>query len=244
MEDAALLATLYAAADAVHDALERVQDWGPSGLRPGQYAADLVADDAVRSVLLDAGLGVFSEESGSTEASRELVVVVDPIDGSTNAAHGIPWFSTSLCVVDAQGPRVALVANQATGVRYEACRGGGALRDGKPIEPSGCTSLGAAVVAVSGLPPRSPGWAQFRAFGACSLDLCAVADGMVDGYRTVGGSWVYVWDYLGALLVCREAGADVRKVSGAALHTVDGSRRRPVSAATAQLADQLAKADV
>ena len=44
---------------------------------------------------------VLSEESGRTGVDdSDVVVVVDPLDGSTNAARGIPWFATSLCAVD------------------------------------------------------------------------------------------------------------------------------------------------
>ena len=60
---------------------------------------------------------------------------------------------------------------------------------------------------ISGFPGRSPGWGQFRALGAASLECCAVAEGVLDAYLVVGGSTLYVWDYLAALLICREAGA-------------------------------------
>jgi myo-inositol-1(or 4)-monophosphatase len=244
MDDARLMDVLRSAGEAVRSSLATVTDWGPSGLRRGQYAADLVADAAACEVLLDAGLGVFSEESGATETGRDVVVVVDPIDGSTNAAHRLPWFSTSLCALDEAGARAALVVNQATGVRFEACRGGGATRDGSPIAPSSCTAVADAVVAVTGRPRSHGGWSQFRALGACSLDLCAVADGTLDGYLTVGRSGVFPWDYLGALLVCREAGASVAERDGAELVVCAESRKHPVGAATAQLAEELLRIEV
>ena len=71
-------------------------------------------------MLLDAGFAVLSEESGRA-GDGDRIVVLDPLDGSTNASRGIPWFATSMCVVDDDGPAVALVANQATG---ERARGG------------------------------------------------------------------------------------------------------------------------
>ena len=76
------------------------------------------------------------------------VWVIDPVDGSTNASKGIPWFATSLCAVDGEGARAALVVNQASGVRFEAVRGGGARRDGVPIRPSGCERMSDAIVAM------------------------------------------------------------------------------------------------
>lgn len=216
--------------------------------RPGQYLLDLVADEAAVAPLVGAGLRVLSEESGLStpvaSSGDELLAVVDPVDGSTNAALGIPWYATSICVLDAAGPLAALVVNQASGAAYRAVRGGGATRDGRAIAPSGCTSLGAAVVGVSGLPRQHPGWAQFRALGSAALDLCAVAAGNLDGYRVAGGSALHVWDYLGALLVVREAGGSVADLDGADLVTPDTTPRRPVAASTRGLLDELAAARV
>ena len=162
-----------------------------------------------------------------------MVVVIDPVDGSTNAARGIPWYATSLCAVDAEGPRVAVVVNQASGVRFEAVRGGGARKDGEPIRPSGCEALGQAIVGFSGYPPRYFGWSQYRSLGAAALDLCAVAEGVLDGYAAVGGSRLGSWDYLGGMLVCTEAGAVVAETAGRDLVTLDhAARRTPVAAST------------
>lgn len=237
-----LLETLSQAVEAVGQALGAIpsEDRRRPGQRAGQYHLDIVADDAMCAVLHGAGLAVLSEESGRTGPSdAELLVVADPVDGSTNASLGLPWFATSLCVLDAEGPLVALVTNLVDGTRYEARRGGGASRDGVPIGPSRCDRLGAAVVGVSGLPHRHPGWAQFRALGAASLDLCAVATGALDGYRMAGGATLHSWDYLGAILVCAEAGVQVAELDGRDLAIRDASPRRPVAAATGSLLSEL-----
>src|SRR5262245_16258978 len=61
---------------------------------PGQSALDVVADAAILDVLHPAGLAVLSEESGRTGADdADIVVVVDPVDGSTNCARGIPYWA-------------------------------------------------------------------------------------------------------------------------------------------------------
>jgi fructose-1,6-bisphosphatase/inositol monophosphatase family enzyme len=166
-------------------------------------------------------------------------VVGDPVDGSTNASHRIPWYATSLCAVDGDGPRAALVVNQASGVRFEAVRGGGARKDGVPITPSGCDRLADAIVAFSGYPPRHFGWNQFRCLGAAALDLCAVAEGVLDGFGVVGGSHLGSWDYLGGMLVCTEAGAVVGEAAGADLVTLSHDERRaPFAAATRALLEE------
>lgn len=75
------------------------------------------------------GVAVLSEESGTSgTADSAVTVVIDPIDGSTNASRGLPWWSTTLCAVDAAGPWVGLVHDHASGTRYWAVRGKGAYK--------------------------------------------------------------------------------------------------------------------
>jgi myo-inositol-1(or 4)-monophosphatase len=234
------LGLLHEMADAVAAAMRTVTDWGPSGERDGQYALDVTADEAALSVIERAGVGVLSEESGYNPGTSGEIVVIDPIDGSTNASRGIPWFATSLCLVDSEGPAVAVVVNQATGVRYSAERGEGAWCGERRLQPSRCTTLSDAIVIISAVPPPDVGWAQFRALGACALDLCALADGVVDGYVDFGSDQHGVWDYLGGWLICREAGIEVVDAFDREMVHMDHSARRtPVAAATPSLAAEL-----
>lgn len=235
-----ILPLLHDVATAIGEALRGVTDWGPSGRRDGQYAADLVADEVALRMLREAGVGILSEESGSEHLDRDVVVIVDPLDGSTNASRGVPWYATSLCALDADGPFAALVVDQARGTRYTAIRGEGARRDGVPFRcASTCTALGEAVIGLSGYPRVPFGWAQYRALGAGALDLCLVAEGTTDGFvDCVDGHGV--WDYAGAWLICRESGALIGDALGRELivrsHT---ARRGPVAAATPELYEAL-----
>jgi myo-inositol-1(or 4)-monophosphatase len=241
VDDVRLLKVLDEAVVAVRGALDVLEDWGPSGQKPGQYRLDLAADGAALPILHGAGLAVLSEESGMTgDGGSGLLAVIDPIDGSTNAHRGVPFYSTSICVLDDDGPRVGVVTNQASGVRYAAVRGEGAEKDGRAIVPSGCQELEAAIVGISGFPGRHPGWAQYRALGAASLECCAVAEGVLDAYLVVGRSTLYSWDYLAGLLICREVGVAESERDGRDLVVRDASPRRPIVAATRQLADRLA----
>ena len=234
------LGLLHDVADAVAEAMRSVTDWGPSGERDGQYALDLTADEAALAVIERAGVGVLSEESGYNPGTSGEVVVIDPIDGSTNASRGLAWFATSLCFVDADGPASALVVNQANGVRFAAERGAGAWCGERRLRPSGCTELADAIVVVSAVPPPDAGWSQFRALGACALDLCALADGVVDGYVDFGHEQHGVWDYLGGWLICRESGIEVvDALDRPMLHMDHTARRTPVAAATPELASSL-----
>lgn len=239
----ALLELFVEISESIRRALDGIDDWRTPGERSGQYGLDLTADDVALRLLDAAGLGVLSEESGLRRAEQGIVVVIDPVDGSTNASRGIPWFATSLCAIDADGPLVALVENQANGTRYTAVRGQGAYRNGVAITPSGATELRRSIVGLSGLPPRWLGWKQFRALGAAALDLCAVADGTLDGYIDASPSAHGSWDYLGGLLVCREAGAVVTDALDRDLIVLEhDARRTPVAAATPELlAEMLAQ---
>lgn len=239
--DDPLLAVLHEATDAVIEALAGCDDWGPSD-RPGQYASDLVADEAGTAVLAARGLRVLSEESG-LEPGEGPVAVIDPIDGSTNAWRRLPWYATSICVVEGSEALAAVVHDHASGIRFEAARGRGARRNGLTLPGRGedQTPLSEAVIVVNGRPPQPGGWAQFRCLGAAALDLCAVADGRLDGYIDFSGRGLGPWDYLGAMLVCREAGVGVEDGFGRGLVTENPeARRQPVAAAGPLLDDLLA----
>ena len=227
-----LLSLFEEIARSVVGALGALGDWGPTGRQPGQHHSDLAADEVATRALLEAGLGVCSEESGLQGQDRPVVVVLDPLDGSTNAAQGIPWYATSFCAVDDLGALAALVVNLASGERYRAVRGGGAYRDGRPIRPSAVASLSEAIIGLSGYPPRHLRWRQYRALGAAALDLCAVADGRLDGFVDCHSHGP--WDYLGGTLVCREAGAHVVDAAGRELTTTDPGARRTLLAAAGE----------
>lgn len=249
-------------------ALRDLDDWGPSGQRVSQYRHDVVADDIIVGGLRRAGLAVLSEESGEGGVA-EITVVVDPVDGSTNGSRRVPWYAVSLCAVDRDGPLASLVVNLATGDRYRAIRGQGARHDlsdirvpatpssgdagrppsalsggltfdaSRPLVPRACDRLDDAIIGFSGRPPTDGGWRQFRVLGAAALDLCAVADGILDGYIDIDRAHG-VWDYLGALLVCSEAGVTLVDSGGEDLVVLEhGARRGPVAGATAELAGQL-----
>ncbi|MGC2168598.1 MAG: inositol monophosphatase family protein [Acidimicrobiales bacterium] len=211
---------------------------GYSGLRPTQYHLDVEADEVALRVLHGAGFRVVSEESGVT-GEGDYTVVLDPIDGSTNCDHGVPFFATSLAVLRGSELVAALVANQVTGTFYEAESGGGAWRNGEKISPSGQRELGASIVSFSGLPTRPLGWAQYRSLGAASLEICLVADGSLDAFSVAAHSQLHPWDYLGGLLMVQESGGALAEYDGEDLITSERVRRRPCFAATSELLAQL-----
>lgn len=240
MTDSDVVEILADVVTEIRRALDGLEDWGLAGTREGQYRSDLVADRVAVERLGRAGLGVVSEESGLHHPQREVVVVVDPVDGSTNASRRLPWWATSLCALDAAGPLAAVVANQATGTRFDAVRGGGARCDGREIAPSSARHMSEAIVAFSGYPADDLGWLQFRTLGAAALDLCAVASGMLDAFVDCGRTSLAPWDYLGGMLICQEAGASVGEAFGRELVVREfGPRRTVVAAGTPELLEEV-----
>jgi fructose-1,6-bisphosphatase/inositol monophosphatase family enzyme len=234
--DDLLLAVLNEVASAVHDALEALEDWGPAGTRPGQYFSDLAADEVAVAMLVSAGLGVLSEETGRHHPERAVTVALDPVDGSTNASRKLPWYATSLAAVDDAGVRAAVVVNQATGDRFEAVRGAGATCNGRPVVASGVTAMADGIIGLNGWPSAHLGWRQFRALGAAALDICAVGSGQLDAYIDCSVHEQAPWDYLGGILVCHEAGGVVVDAEGRDLVVLGlDDRRTPVAAATEEL---------
>jgi fructose-1,6-bisphosphatase/inositol monophosphatase family enzyme len=239
--NAEILQVLNNTADAVSKVLEANTDWSLSGIRHTQYSVDVRADNAALAVLHEAGCAVLSEESQITGqwGDDDILVVMDPLDGSTNASRGVPWFATALCALDKNGMRASLVVNQASGKdRYWATQGGGAFHNGNQMRPSACSTLKEAVVGVSGLASFRPQWSQFRALGAAALDICLVAQGVLDGWVDFNSHGV--WDYLASILICQEAGvATSEYLDRELLVTQYDEKRTPIVAATPALLAQL-----
>ena len=239
--NADILQVLNNTADAVSKVLEANTDWSLSGIRHTQYSVDVRADNAALAVLHAAGCAVLSEESQITGlwGDDDILVVMDPLDGSTNASRGVPWFATALCALDKNGMRASLVVNQASGKdRYWATQGGGAFHNGNQMRPSACSTLKEAVVGVSGLASFRPQWSQFRALGAAALDICLVAQGVLDGWVDFNSHGV--WDYLASILICQEAGvATSEYLDRELLVTQYDEKRTPIVAATPALLVQL-----
>ena len=202
---------------------------------------DVRTDNAALAVLHDSGLAVLSEESERTGdfGVHDVLVVMDPLDGSTNASRGIPWYATALCALDHGDLRASLVVNQASGRdRYWATRGGGAFHNGNRITHSACTDMREAIIGISGLPKTKPNWAQFRANGAAALDICLVAEGALDGWIDFNSHGV--WDYLASVLICEEAGVAIAEHNDYELRVTEHrDRRTPIVAATPQLLIEL-----
>ncbi|MXG88587.1 inositol monophosphatase family protein [Nocardioides flavescens] len=188
--------------------------------------ADRASERLIRERLVaarpdDAILGEEGDDRAGTSGVRW---VVDPIDGTVNFVYGVPAYAVSIAA-ERDGEVVAgVVLNVATGTTYTATLDGPALRDGEPISVRDDAPLSQRLVATgfnydAGLRERQaqalvrllPRVRDIRRIGACSLDLCGVAEGTVDGYVEEG---INLWDHAAGGLVAERAGARVEVGTG------------------------------
>lgn len=231
----------------------RVVGTGASG--DVTLVADRDAEREVVKVLSSAGaLRILSEEAGELgEGGSRYVAVVDPLDGSSNFSRGIPFYCTSICVVEGRSLRdakYALVRNLVNGDVYYAERGRGARKNGETIGPSSAKELSDSVLAIDvskatletvrGLSPLISKVRRQVHFGANALELCFVAEGVVDAFVDLRNR-MRVTDLAGAYLIATEAGAVVTSETGGELDTsLDlGQRVNCVAAANSSLQGRL-----
>ena len=180
--------------------------------------------DVIASRHADATL-LAEEGSPDAEATRGLVFVADPLDGTTNFLHGVPWYAVSVAAL-LDGEVVAgAIVNAATGELFSATAGGGARRAGEPMRVSATTEPSRALIAtgfpfsredeiarfVELIPPVMRATSGVRRAGAAALDLADVACGRYDAFFELRLS---PWDLAAGVLLVREAGGIVTTMEG------------------------------
>jgi myo-inositol-1(or 4)-monophosphatase len=169
---------------------------------------------------------VLAEEGGGRDRDDAAWRwIVDPLDGTTNYAHGYPRFCVSLGV-EREGERhVGVVYDPLLDELYTAARGRGAHLNGRRLQVSPETSLSRALVATGFAydvqSSRIDNLDHFAAFikharavrrgGSAALDLCCVAAGRLDGYWELK---LHPWDVAAGFLIVEEAGGRVSDFSG------------------------------
>ena len=163
---------------------------------------------------------------------------MDPLDGSSNFARGIPFYCTSVAMVEGDSLddiMVGVVRDLVSGDVYSAVRGKGARKNGRPIRTSAKTELSKAVVGidlskggrrtVARMAPLLAAVGRQVHFGANALELCFVAEGRTDAFVDLRGR-IRVTDLAGAYLIAAEAGAAISGERGEELSaTFDLSHR-------------------
>jgi myo-inositol-1(or 4)-monophosphatase len=169
--------------------------------------------------------GVLSEESPELHSGSLYRWIIDPLDGTTNYAHGYPCFGVSVAV-ERQGTVVAgAVYDPLLDESFTAALGGGASRNGKPIAVSETRELRKSLLATGfAYDVRSSSdnnFDYFRAFvltgqairrdGSAALDLCYLACGRFDGFWELK---LKAWDTAAGLLILHEAGGVSTRLDG------------------------------
>lgn len=165
---------------------------------------------------------VLAEEGGARPGGDLAAPqwIVDPLDGTTNFAHGLPLFSVSIALSIGGVIQVGVVAAPALGLTFSAGRGLGARRNGQRLRVSDARTLDRALLS-TGFPydrrthPQN-NFAEFiavkkraqgvRRLGSAALDLAMVAAGAFDGYWEMR---LQAWDIAAGMLLVEEAGGQV-----------------------------------
>ena len=160
------------------------------------------------------GEGVLSEEGSQCVPGTAAYWVVDPLDGTTNFAAGIPYWAISLARFEAGVPVLAVLDVPPLRQRIVAIRGGGAWRNGKRLSPpsarsqvAGCASLCSRSIGVLQKLPQQRFPGKIRLLGVASLNLVSVAMG-----QTISAleATPKIWDLAAAWLVLEELGCPIR----------------------------------
>ena len=182
------------------------------------------------------------EQARLWHESRAGLWCIDPIDGTTNFANGIPFFAVSIAYLVDHEPRFGVVYNPVTDESFYAAKGAGAWLNGNelPLRTS-AGQLGDAVAGIDfkrisnhlgdELAVRPPYYSQ-RNFGSSALEWCFVAAGRLDVYLH-GGQML--WDYAAGHLILTEAGGESAALDGGSLMAGPAVKRGVIAAATPSL---------
>jgi myo-inositol-1(or 4)-monophosphatase len=165
---------------------------------------------------------ILAEESGSAPGTSDERWVIDPLDGTTNYAHGYPLYCVSIAYERAGELLAGVIYAPALDECYAAERGSGARRGDQPIAVSSIDRVGDAMVCTGFHPAdyernatyfaRASARAQaVRRDGSAALDLAFVACGRFDGFWEFD---LHAWDVAAGTLLVREAGGSVTRVDG------------------------------
>ena len=190
---------------------------------------DLTAETAIVETLKQHNISftLISEESGVKkygDSPQECFVTTDPIDGTTNLVHGLPFFASSIAI--SHKPELAdvyagMVVDLFHDVTYTAFSGKGAYRNDEKIQTSKTSSLDEAIVGLDQNAYKAkievPTFTALienirhvRHFGANALEVCYVAAGLTDAFIDLRGK-IRTTDVAASFLIVKEAGGTVTK---------------------------------
>lgn len=210
-----------------------------AGRFANQYELDLVADNIVHDAFCDFGGYVISEEREVDKDRVEensLILVVDPVDGSTNAAHNLGYWSFSAALLSEGKVVGGVVVDQVAGRIFSATEDHGAiLRDetGTVIQLERNEALNEDVGSLvdnfspsvicfnSHEGPPIP-FRHLRHFGSSALAICDVAANGCDAYIDDEDVLLKPWDLLASEYIARHSGATVKRRDSQGLMAATG----------------------
>ena len=175
-------------------------------------------------------------EEGSTVGTggSDLTWIVDPLDGTSNYAHGVPFACSSVAVKDAEGLAAGAIFEPFREELFTAVRGGGAWLGSERLVVSGTTAVSDALVCTGVQSDDENAIAAFgrrivslqrncravRCIGSPALCLAYIAAGRIDGFLEADST--YAWDVAAGALMITEAGGFIEDLAGGPLNLGTG----------------------
>lgn len=232
-----------AGAEVVLNAVDKPRRISFKGVTDLVTDTDQASEDATLAVIRDAfpGHAILGEEGGvSGDTKSEYLWCVDPLDGTTNFAHGYPSFAVCVACLQFGRPVASTVVEFSGGPgtwvtrTYTASKDGGAFLNGTPIKVSDTHDVQRSLLVTGFGYEHDEAWeANLRLFrhftdvtqgvrrlGSAAIDMCHVASGIADGY------WEFrlkPWDMAAGVLIVEEAGGQVTRMDGGPFTVFDRS---------------------
>ena len=212
------------------DRIDRIEIASKGAVNDFVTSVDKAAEEEIIYIIKKAypDHGFLGEEGGVIEGTNinQVIWIIDPLDGTLNFIHGIPYYCVSIAVQIRGVVEHAVVYNPISGELFTATRGSGAQLNGKRIRVSDCKNIESAVVGtgfaykrtsesidtcISRVKKALEACSDLRRNGAAALDLSFVAAGRLDGFWETG---LGAWDVAAGGLLVREAGGFISDLSG------------------------------
>lgn len=191
---------------------------------------------------------IGEETASKAKLTDEPTWIIDPIDGTTNFVHGIPYCCIAIGLAINREVVIGIVCSPPLNQTFTAIRGRGAFLNGKPIHVSDAEELQNALVGYEfSIASRSEVRELFinryralvakaqglRTFGCAQIQLCQVAMGSLDAYQV---EFLQPWDVAAGSLIVTEAGGTVIDVDGGKF---DCEKSRIIATSTNKLAEEI-----
>lgn len=196
-------------------------------------AIDQAVEDRLRTMIAETypDHGIVGEERGASSPEREMIWVLDPIDGTLPFLAGLPVYGTLIALLRNKVPLLGVIEMPATGERWIGCLGLPTTRNGQPVRVRACGSLADALLSTSNPDfweeTDAPALARLRAatrwtvYGGSCMAYAQIASGRID----IGVDVAFdPFDYLALVPVVQGAGGVISDWAGQPLTLASGDR--------------------